>query len=123
IYDNDRRGQVDDVTQAVGGVPFEKTLDFMTGHRDAYARLADDATFACIAGVEASMRERDLFYVPQDRIRAAYDRLRPGDVIATATDIEGLDVTHTGFVYKTPEGGTGFIHASLSGEVKVSDDL
>jgi len=44
-------------------------------------------------------------------------------VIAMATGIEGLDVTHTGFVYRTPEGGTGFIHASLTGEVKVSDDL
>lgn len=123
IYDNDRRGNVRDVTRAVGGVPFEKTLDFMGTHRDAYPRLAADSTFQCILGVEASMRDRALYFVPQARIRAVYGQLQPGDVIATATDIDGLDVTHTGFVYRTPEGGTGFIHASLTGEVKVSSDL
>ena len=123
IYDNARRGNVRDVTQEVGGEPFEKTLDFMSTHRDAYPRLAADSTYQCIVGVEAALRERELYYVPEDRIAEVYDRLQPGDVIAMATGIEGLDVTHTGFVYRTPEGGTGFIHASLTGEVKVSDDL
>jgi hypothetical protein len=123
IWDNARRGAVRDVTQEVGGEPFDKTLDFMTEHRDAYPRLVSDSTFQCIADMEAATRDRVLYYVPEDRIRDAYPRLQPGDVIATATDIEGLDVTHTGFVYRTPEGGTGFIHASISGEVKVADDL
>lgn len=123
IWDNARRGNVRDVTQEAGGVPFEKTLDFMSTHRDAYPRLAADSTYQCIVRVEAALRERELYYVPEGRIAEVYDRLQPGDVIATATDIEGLDVTHTGFVYRTPEGGTGFIHASLTGEVKVSDDL
>ena len=124
IWDNSQRGAVRDVTAEIGGVPFDKTLDFMTEHRDAYPKLAsDDEAFQCIAGVEASMRGRELHYVPQDRIRDVYPYLQAGDVIATATGIEGLDVTHTGFVYETPEGGTGFIHASLTGEVKVSDDL
>ena len=123
IWDNAQRGAVRDVTREVGGEPFNKTLDFMTEHRSAYPRLVADSAFQCIAGVEAALRDRALYYVPQNRIREVYARLQPGDVIATATDIEGLDVTHTGFVYRTPEGGTGFIHASLTGEVKVSDDL
>ena len=123
IWDNDRRGNVRSITREIGGVPFEKTLDFMSTHRDAYPKLTGDSTYQCIVGVEASMADRDLYYIPQDRIRAAYGQLQAGDIIATATDIEGLDVTHTGFVYKTPEGGTAFIHASLTGEVKVSDDL
>lgn len=123
IHDNAVRGQVDDITATIGGVPLDKTLNFMTEHRDAYARLTGDSTFSCIAGVEASMRDRALFYIPQSEIAAAYDHLQAGDLIATATDIDGLDVTHTGFVYKSPDGQTGFIHASLTGEVKVSDDL
>jgi hypothetical protein len=123
IWDNDRRGNVRDVTSEIGGEPFEKTLDFMGTHRDAYPRLAADSVYQCILGVEAALGERPLYYVPEAHVRAVYDQLQPGDVIATATDIEGLDVTHTGFVYRTPEGGTGFIHASLTGEVKVSEDL
>lgn len=42
---------------------------------------------------------------------------------APATDIEGLDVTHTGLVYKGEGGSTGLLHASTSGGVKVSPDL
>lgn len=123
IHDNARRGHVRDVTQEIGGAPFEQTLDFMSTHRDAYPRLAADSVYQCIVGVEAALRERTLYYVPEERIRTVYPLLQPGDVVATATDIAGLDVTHTGFVYRTAEGGTGFIHASITGEVKVSDDL
>ena len=123
IHDNDERGHVEDVTEAVGGVPFEKTLDFMTTHRDAYPRLVSDSAFACIVDMETTTRDRALFYIPQDQIAAAYDQLQPGDLIATATDIDGLDVTHTGVVYKDADGRAGFMHASSTGEVKVSADL
>ena len=45
-----------------------------------------------------------------------------GTDLGTTTDIDGLDVTHTGFVFKD-DTRTGFLHASITGEVKVSDDL
>ncbi len=123
IHDNAARGRVRDVTQEIGGAPLDKRLDFMTTHRDAYARLANDSTYQCIVGVEAAMGDRALYYVPKGRVREVYTLLQPGDVIATSTDIEGLDVTHTGFVYRAADGGIGFLHASITGEVKVSDDL
>ena len=48
--------------------------------------------------------------------------LKNGDIIATTTSIDGLDVTHTGYVYKS-EGGTYFLHASSkSKEVIVSGE-
>lgn len=123
MLDNDRRGNVRLISQEFG-VPFEKTISFMSEHRDAYPKFAtDDEVLACIRDVEANLEGHGLYYVPQDQIRGVYDRLQAGDIIATATDIEGLDVTHTGFVYKHPDGRTGFLHASLSGEVKISDDL
>ena len=123
IRDNERRGALADVTAEVGGVPFDKQLTFMGEHRDAYPKLADDSTYACILGMEASLADAELFYIPQDQIAQAYDQMRPGDIIATATSIGGLDVTHTGFVHKT-DARTGFMHASLSSDaVKISDDL
>ncbi len=122
MLDNARRGNVEVVSRAFGR-PFDKTIDFMSGHRDAYPKLAgNDSLFACVQNVEAQLRDHGIYYVPQDQIRSVYDQLQPGDIIATTTGIEGLDVTHTGFVYKH-DGKTGFLHASLSGEVKVSDDL
>ena len=123
LLDNDRRGNVRLISQEFG-VPFDKAISFMSNHRDAYPKFAtDDEVLACIRDVEANLEGHGLYYVPQDRIRGIYDQLQAGDIIATATDIEGLDVTHTGFVYKHADGRTGFLHASLSGEVKISDDL
>lgn len=121
MLDNARRGNVELVSRDFGQ-PFDKTIDFMSEHRDAYPKLASDSLYACIQEVEANLQDHGIYYVPQDGIRAIYDQLRTGDIIATATGIGGLDVTHTGFVYKH-DGGTGFLHASLSGEVTTNDDL
>ncbi|MFN3597406.1 MAG: N-acetylmuramoyl-L-alanine amidase-like domain-containing protein [Rubricoccaceae bacterium] len=125
IADNAARGRVENVTEASGGVRFPKTLSFMSANRSAYPRLASDETFACIVAREADLRGLELFYIPQERIALAYPHLRPGDVIATTTGLGGLDVTHTGFVYRPPGGrGTGFMHASQTQrEVVVSEDL
>jgi hypothetical protein len=123
IRDNERRGVVEDVTDDVGGERYAKTVDFMSTHRSSYPRLSSDDTYQCIVAMEADLRDHDLYYVPQDEIAAAYDELRPGDIIATATNIDGLDVTHTGFVYRTAAGGTAFLNASLSGEVLIAPDL
>ena len=123
IFDNASREHVTNITQDLGAEALPKTLDFMTTHRGAYARLVSDSAFACIVGMEEGIRGRELFYVPQNRIEDVYDQLEAGDVIATATHIGGLDVTHTGFVHRTDDGEIGFLHASSTGEVKVADDL
>jgi cell wall-associated NlpC family hydrolase len=124
IADNQARGTVRNITQEIGGVPLDKRLDFMTTHRSSYPRFSeDDAVFACIQEMETNLADLDLYYIPEDRIASVYDRLQAGDIIATATDIEGLDVTHTGLVYDNGDGTRGFLHASTSGGVKLSPDL
>lgn len=122
IYDNAQRGNVEAITASIGGVPFDKTIDFMGTHRDSYARLEHDSLFQAIQQMERSLADRDLYYIPQDAIADVYDQLQAGDIIATATDIKGLDVTHTGLVYQDGEQ-TGLLHASLKEGVKVSPDL
>lgn len=123
IADNEARGQVKNVTVELGGERLEKQLNFMSTHRESYPRMAtDDATFAQIRTAEANLIDLEIFYIPQDQIASVYDQLRAGDIIATATHIDGLDVTHTGLVFKD-EAQTGFLHASLSDGVTVSPDL
>ncbi len=123
IANNEARGAVHNVTAEIGGERFDKQITFMGEHRDAYPKLASDSTYACILDTERQLAQTELFYVPQDRIAQAYGLLQPGDIVATATSIGGLDVTHTGFVHKT-HAHTGFMHASLASDrVKISDDL
>ena len=125
VHVNEERGLVEDVTARVGGRAFPKQYGFMTANREAYAALADnDDALACISDVEKRLNsEIRLHFIPQDRIAEHYDRLENGDIIATVTDIEGLDVTHTGFVYKGQDGSTGLLHASTTGSVIISPDL
>lgn len=124
IADNERRGNVRDITEEIGGIPLNKDLNFMSEHRESYARFAtNDSVFQCILGMEDQLGRIDLHYVPQDLISDSYDQLQAGDIVALATDIEGLDVTHTGLVYEHGDGRIGLLHASTSGGVKVSPDL
>jgi hypothetical protein len=53
--------------------------------------------------------------VPADRIVRVQDRIHSGDVLAFATAIPGLDVTHTGLAYRDGEGVLRVLHAPLSG--------
>ena len=123
VHDNEKRGHVEDVTEMIGGIPFDRTINFMTKNRASYPRLvSNDSLFECIQQAERRLGEVDLYYIPQDRIRSAYDKLQAGDIIATTARMEGLDVTHTGLVYDTGRG-KGLLHASTSGGVKVSPDL
>jgi len=63
-----------------------------------------------------------MYYIPKSSVDKYYDDLQTGDIIATTTEIKGLDVTHTGFIYKK-KGKTYFLHASLSAkEVIVSKE-
>lgn len=123
IVDGAARGLVEDRTAALGGVPYPKRLTFMTANRGSYRQLRDNATFAAIAGVERRLANLDLRYVPKARVRSTYDGLQAGDIVATTTSIDGLDVTHVGFAYELGGGRIGFLHASPGRGVVLADDL
>ena len=123
IADNAKRGNVNNITRQLGGVRITKKLDFMTSHRSNYTNLAkSDLNFKCIARVEENL-STTFDYIPTKNIRKIYSQLKPGDIIGVATNIAGLDFTHTGFVYQQPNGNLGLIHASPAGQVVIAKDL
>lgn len=95
----------------------------MSQHRQSYPHLSDDATYRCMVEREGKLNGVTTDYIPTNQIRRAYAQLQPGDIVAIATNIPGLDVTHTGLVYRHPNGKIGLIHASPIGQVTVSPDL
>ena len=123
IEDNQKRGKIKNITQQLGGIDTIKKLNFMTTHRNSYNNLAkSDANFKCIASVEASLSDK-FNYIPTKNIKQSYSQLQPGDIIGIATNIPGLDFTHTGLVYRQPNGNMGLIHASPAGKVVIASDL
>jgi cell wall-associated NlpC family hydrolase len=124
INDNQKRQTVENITTQLGGVPMNKQLNFMSQHRSSYPQMVkDEATYQCIVGIEANLAKTTVNYIPTNRIKSIYSQLKPGDIVAVATDVKGLDVTHTGFVYRNADGNMGLIHASPAGQVTVAYDL
>ncbi len=124
INDNQKRQTVENITAQLGGVPMNKQLNFMSQHRSSYSQMVkDEATYQCIVGIEADLAKNTVNYIPTNRIKSVYSELKPGDIVAVATDVKGLDVTHTGLVYRNADGNMGLIHASPAGQVTVAYDL
>jgi len=127
IRDNQRRNIVRDLTAELGGITLDKTLNFMSSNWQKYPHLRNsEANYQCILAMEKKIavetKAEPLHYIPTKKIHSIYPLLKAGDIIAVTTNLKGLEATHTGLVYLTPKG-VGFIHASPSGQVTVSNDL
>lgn len=121
LADNAKKGFIVEVS----GLHFKhekRTLSFMGTHRSAYPHLADDANFKAILALEKTFKP-SLSILPKSKIELAESDLNHGDLIALVTSIKGLDVSHTGFIYKK-NGISYLLHASSSNKkVEISDIL
>jgi hypothetical protein len=115
ISDGARRGLVRDLGAELGGAEDARPLRFMTEHRASYPALADEATFRAIGAMERGLDAAPRRVVPTERIPEVSDRIETGDVLAFATSIPGLDVTHAAFAYRDGDGVLRVLHAPLSG--------
>jgi len=121
IRNNAKKGLVEDITAELGGVELQKSLDFMGTHRALYPFLAQEENYRALLEVEAGLAGQPLCYLPKDKIREREPLIRSGDIIALATSVKGLDVTHTGLAVQMPNGRLHLLHASSAhGEVELS---
>lgn len=117
IRDGEHRGLVRDLGAELGGVEDSRPLRFMTEHRSGYAALGDETVRREIAAVERALDRQPRRVVPTSRIPRVADRIETGDVLAFATAIPGLDVTHSAFAHRGADGVLRVLHAPLSGGV------
>lgn len=121
VLDNQKKGNVQNITADIGGVSFKKSLNYMSMHRKEYPALANEAFFEAIRKREIEVSQHVLCYIPQRKIDEVEEKIRSGDIIGITTSVDGLDISHVGFAYQ--RGGTlYFLHASArQGKVKISD--
>jgi hypothetical protein len=117
IADNERRGALRDLGRELGGTADTRPLRFMSEHRGSYPALADDGVYAALRAHERTLDRHPRWVVPTARIPAVEGRIESGDVLAFATAIDGLDVTHSAFAYRDSSGVLRVLHAPLSGGV------
>ena len=121
IRDNESKGLVRDITEELGGVTVYKEINFMGTHRGSYPFLASDDHYKAILEVEESLAQHPLCVLPAAEVAEREAQIESGDIIALATDISGLDVTHTGIAIRKDNGRVHLLHASTVGEVVISE--
>ena len=117
ITDGERRGLVKDLGAELGGAEDARPLRFMSEHRAKYPALADDGVFREIETIERRLDHHPRRVIPTKRIPQVVNRIETGDVLAFATEIPGLDVTHAAFAHRSADGILRVLHAPLSGGV------
>jgi hypothetical protein len=121
IRDNQARGLVKEVTRELGGVEDLRAIDYMSTHPEAYRQLANPANLAAIRDAETRLSLQVRYRIPQEEIATWTAWIRNGDIIAVTSNVEGLDVAHTGLAF-WKDDHLHLLHAPLVGEaVEVSD--
>ena len=114
IRNNEQKGLLEDITAKIGGVALEKDINFMGTHRELYPFLKSDENFEKIITTEKELAKETFCFLPQEDIEANEHLIETGDIIALATSINGLDVTHTGIATREKDGRIHLLHASTS---------
>jgi hypothetical protein len=118
IFDNVRKDVVDDVTADIGGSDTEhayRCLNFMTTHRESYRQLDNETLFAAVQKKEQEISRRMIRYIPKGMIDTISTKIHHGDIIAFTTNVEGMDVSHTGIAFKK-EDTVHLLHAPIPGK-------
>jgi len=129
LYDNSRRGLVEDLTRDLGGrsVP-HSAREMSTGWRQYRYLAANRSLLGPLARMEANVSSRPLYQIPKSQVKAIESKLRSGDVIGVIShERNGLYSTaHVGLALRTSDGVLHFMHASSPsnyGRVVVDDEL
>ena len=111
----EKRGTVENVSGALGGIGLDHPVHYMSMHPAAYARMTDvDA----IAAIENRINAETSTYIPKAKLRAALPGIKTGDIILFNTNIDGLDISHCAVALVEEGKPVRFIHAS-TGAMKV----
>ncbi len=115
-YDAEQKGVLKVVTKEIFGeknvVQIPKPINFMTAHRTAYKHLAaNSANFEKIKAMENELNKRESFFLPKGNVHMFADTIMSGDLLGITTNVEGMDIAHTGVALRTEDGVLRFMHA------------
>ncbi len=118
LYDNDRRGLVEDLTRSLGGanVP-HSAREMSVGWRHYRYLAANRSLLGPLARMEANVSSRPLYQIPKNRVAGIESKLQSGDIIGIiGRDRSGLySTSHVGLALRTNDGVLHFMHASSPG--------
>lgn len=106
-------GLLEDVTQALGGIPYQKKIDFMSAHADLYKGIDSEEVLNKIKANEQRVNSEKYYYIPKASVQKIENKLQDGDIIGITSTIAGLDCNHQGII-KMQKGRAYLVHASTT---------
>ena len=102
------------------GEVFDKKIHYMSTNKRRYPGIRD---WNRIQNIEKSLSNQVRYYYSVAEICRYEAVAQNGDIVALATDVPGLDVSHCGFIH-TENGILQFTHASsLKHKIVLKEDL
>lgn len=102
------------------GEPMNKKIHFISSNKKQWTAIKN---WTKIKVIEESMTSRPRFFYPLERIEDYKLYAKTGDIIALATDVPGLDVSHCGYITFRNDSLL-FTHASsVKKKVVLEEDL
>lgn len=119
-FNGEKKGIMKVVTKDIFGeknvVEIPKPINFMTTHRQSYKHLAaNDANWKIIKAQEDTINARKDYFMPKGNLHMFADNVHHGDLIGITTNINGMDIAHTGVAVKV-DGKLHFMHAPIAGK-------
>jgi hypothetical protein len=113
IFDNIKKGILEDKTIALSGKKIKFDLHFMSENYQKYKHLKNNPeAVTTIKEIEQNINRRsNYFFLPKQEIKEHQSLIKDGDIICFTTSIAGLDISHLGIAYRH-RGQLSFIHAS-----------
>jgi hypothetical protein len=114
LYDNDKRGLVEDLTTKLGGQSVPHSAREMTAGWRHYRYLASNKSLlGPLAKMEANVSSRALYQIPKNRVAKIEPKLQSGDIIGIVShDGRLYSTSHVGLALRTSDGVLHFMHAS-----------
>jgi cell wall-associated NlpC family hydrolase len=114
IYDNIKKHLIKDVTDSLGGEKIKFSLSFMSTHPEFYKKLMENPSFIpVIKKQEEDINRRLYFYIPAGKVAEVEKDIRPGDILAFTSSVDGLDINHVGLAVIGKDKRIHLLHAPL----------
>lgn len=116
----EKLGYLQDITEEIGGIPYQKRIGYMTARPGKYPALRDHKAYCDLQKVEGRLNAHAWYFIPKNRVAKMEHLIREGDIIALTSWKSDLDIAHQGFAVKV-NGRIHLLHASsLNGRVVLS---
>ena len=121
IHNNQKKGFISE-WENQNGEKEVRTINFMSAHPSSYPVLKEHPeVIPAIAEQEKALTQMGFQYFPKNNLSNLYKHLQQGDIVGLTSNVEGLDINHTGIIIRK-DNEFYLLHASQSGEkVMVSD--